>query len=133
MLKHRSRHDPDPARAALLEQLAAGRLLDQRVAARDHQQIDDAGAHPSQQGLRRLGADADGTDHPLVAQPDQGSEAVLEGRLEVVLFGVVQIQDVDRVQPHPLERRNSERVASSSRSAVSGLGRSSRPTFVDTT
>ena len=129
-------------------------LLEQRVAAGDHDEVERAGAHGGEQRLGRLRADPDRGDEPLVAERGQRGDAGRQVGGQVVLVGIVQVER-RRLASRPSRSSDSSRLArmppalkshtrrsdagtanwfaSSSRSAVSGLGRSSRPTLVDTT
>jgi hypothetical protein len=97
--------DPDAALPALRDQLGRRRLLEQRVAAGDHQQVHLARAHARQVGRHRLRPDADRAHETFLAQRDEGGHRARDGPLHVgVLVGIVQEQHVDAVEAQPFER-----------------------------
>ena len=148
----RSGDDADATSGCRRQQILECSLLVQGVPSRKHDHIE-IGAFDEPRGHRGLvHARSDGPDDALLPQLHEGRDRAVEG-LRLMLVRVVHVDDVDPIGPETLEallegsaaprrgekshtRRWSAGTAnpwSSSRSAVSGLGTSSRPTLVDTT
>ncbi len=105
--QHAAVHDPDhhhrdPLGDAARQQLGECRLVQQRVPPGDHEDVHvglvgEPGEH---RGLVHPGADR--AHGPLAAQPLQGRVGAAQGRLPV-LVGIVDVQDVDAVEPESLQ------------------------------
>ena len=102
-VEHGDRDDAHAVLEARFEQLVGPGLLEQGVAAREHDQIDQARAHGAQQHAGVLGADADGAHQALVPHPGERRQTLGEGLLGGPLLRVVREQDVHPVQAQTLE------------------------------
>ena len=102
-VEHGHRDHADAAPLALGEQLPRGRLLQQRVPAREHDQVDQSRADRAGEHVGVLGADADGAHEPLLPHPGEGGQPLGEGLLRRPLLGIVGEEDVHAVHPEALE------------------------------
>ena len=92
----------DTPRERQRQQLVRRRAIDQRVATRHHHDVDVAAAHELGEHRGLVHARADRTDHPLLAELDEGVDAFRRGLLPV-LVGVVQVDDLEIVEAEPRE------------------------------
>ena len=149
-VEHPGRDDPDTALFTDRQQVVERRLLEQGVAACEHEHVHVGVAGEVGQHLSLVHARADCRDDALPAQLLERRVGAIED-LASMLVGVVEIDDVNGVHAEPLEallQRPQDAVATevpdapmgcrpskpSSSSSPTGLnGSSRRPTFVDTT
>ena len=92
------------------ERFNGGGLLQERVAAGDHDDVEVGGADAAHDGVGDHRADADGPHDTLGAELLERGERLGHGEVEVVALGVVQVDHVDAIEPHPLKRLGDARA-----------------------
>jgi hypothetical protein len=101
-VEHAGRQHRYAAPLAHREQLGRGRLVEQRVPARDQHAVQVAALGQPGQGGRGVHPGPDGPDHALVAEGRQ-RRVGLVGRLRHEVVGVVDEHDVHPVEPEPFQ------------------------------
>ena len=101
-VEHARRDHGHAAPLALRQQVVERALLEQRVAAGEHDHVEVGLADEVREHLGLVHPRTVGRDDALRAQLLERREGAVE-RLAVVLVGIVDEQEVDAVEPEPLE------------------------------